>query len=985
MAEKKKRKTKTSEAESKKQNTEVVQDSPENKTTEKSVIIDDNPQTIPNRDQSKMIDLTSDSKPDESARRIKPEDIPDSEYEKILKEFALEETTASTETEEKEASETAFESASDEDISKNTPDTLISDEMQMSSDAGETGEQLNADNPSETILQTDTAEVNSIQPAEQQTVTAVGEQDTTADNSDALKEETQEKTETQTSDNTEEDKDNDVPDKLKSEEKQGDKQKSKTKTLLELFRSRIFLLAMVSFTVTIGLFIYIQIAMARKNAFEVLSLNLDDVKAKIEEECNSKMQSTIFDVKYYIDNREKSFGKEFIIALSKQYEGKTDDSVFLMFLADKFDVTDVLIVGNDGLVKSSSDENLTGFDMDSGNQSKPFLDLLETDGTYMLIQSYQPMAIDNTQWRKFAGVKLKDGGFVQISYGPDKFHSEMDENVRKITGNRRIGETGYLVVFDENGLVVSGPVEDLNGSSITKIGSSIEKLNTFTDGQSREIEVRGTQTDVMGSRIEGYYVLAFLPSSEDQANRRSNTIIAAGLVSITFLAVFLMVFELIKGTILDNLKKISDGLHDIANGDLDVVLDVQGNAEFESLSESINTTVSALRDYKDAEAMRIEEELEYAKSIQHGMLPSVFPPYPNKTEFEIYATMSPAKEVGGDFFDFSLTNDRYLRFCVADVSGKGIPAALFMMRAKTLIKGYGEAGMDVEEIMSRVNDELCSNNEAGMFVTCWLGIMDISTGTIEYANAGHNLPVIIKKNGEVSFLQNKPNFVLAGVSGVKYTRYTTRLEPGETIFVYSDGVTEATNSAKELFGEDRLLTSLELLANQSCEAQCKMLREHIDLFVGDAPQFDDITMLSLLYKGCEDMLTVDANLDNYDQIMDYVDNKLREFGCPPKEVLKINVACDEIIANITSYSYKDKTGPMSVSLEKQDKPRAVVITFTDSGVPFNPMEREDPNVNKSAEERSIGGLGIYMVKNTMDKVEYEYKNSSNILKITKYF
>lgn len=304
-----------------------------------------------------------------------------------------------------------------------------------------------------------------------------------------------------------------------------------------------------------------------------------------------------------------------------------------------------------------------------------------------------------------------------------------------------------------------------------------------------------------------------------------------------------------KKLVVDNIYKINDSLAAITEGELDTVVDVRSHVEFEDLSDDINSTVDTLKRYiKDAEA-RIDAELAFAKAIQHSALPSVFPPYPNRKEFDIWASMHTAKEVVGDFYDYYFVYEETLAFFIADVSGKGIPAAMFMMTAKTLLKSYAETGMSVEKVFIHANEELCEGNDTGMFVTAWMGLLNTKTGLVTFANAGHNPPAVKHSDGTFTYLKTRPGFVLAGMEGVRYRKCEVQLEPGDIIYLYTDGVTEAVNINEELYGEERLLTILNANAAAGTEMICEEVKVNVDAFAGEAPQFDDITMICLKYNG----------------------------------------------------------------------------------------------------------------------------------------
>ena len=251
----------------------------------------------------------------------------------------------------------------------------------------------------------------------------------------------------------------------------------------------------------------------------------------------------------------------------------------------------------------------------------------------------------------------------------------------------------------------------------------------------------------------------------------------------------------------------------------------------------------------NAEKERISTELNLATRIQEAMLPNVFPPFPDRTEIDIFACMDPAREVGGDFYDFFLIDDDHLGLVIADVSGKSIPAALLMMISKILVKNYAMTGMSPAKVLEAVNKQICANNKAEMFVTVWLGILEISKGKLTAANAGHEYPVVKFPDGGFELYKDKHGFVIGGMDGVVYKEYEIDLEAGSVIFVYTDGVPEATDADGNMFGTDNMLSALNGCPDTSSDALIKSVREAVDSFVLDAEQFDDLTMLCIKYKG----------------------------------------------------------------------------------------------------------------------------------------
>ena len=386
------------------------------------------------------------------------------------------------------------------------------------------------------------------------------------------------------------------------------------------------------------------------------------------------------------------------------------------------------------------------------------------------------------------------------------------------------------------------------------------------------------------------------------------------------------------------------------------------------------------------EGSRIESELNIATGIQKSMLPSIFPVFPEHKEFDIYADMIPAKEVGGDFYDMFLIDDKHLAVTIADVSGKGVPAALIMMITRTLIKNTALNKYDVDEIFYKVNNLMCEGNTTNSFVTSWFGILDLETGNIEYVNAGHNAPLVYsKKENKFKFIKTKPNFVLAGMENSKYNKHELRLEPGDKLFLYTDGVVEATSVDKNLYGDERLINYLDDNINSSLKDTIDGLKKDIDKFVGDNEQFDDITMLELhfkeLKKDVAEIMEFKANTEELDNVIIYLDNYLNKYNLSKKLIQKMELVIEELFVNICNYAYKDGNGYFKMTLSYIGDNLKIILE--DEGVEFNPLDARKPDTSLSAEDRNIGGLGILLVKKNMDNIEYSRKDNKNILVLEK--
>ncbi len=313
-----------------------------------------------------------------------------------------------------------------------------------------------------------------------------------------------------------------------------------------------------------------------------------------------------------------------------------------------------------------------------------------------------------------------------------------------------------------------------------------------------------------------------------------------------FTVIYVLIAYLVNQIVVNNIRLINSSLAKITNGNLDEVVTVRNSSEFASLSDDINQTVLTLKGYIDAAEKRIEQELILAKTIQLSALPQNFD-FPGIDSFKLFASMKPAKEVGGDFYDFFFVTKDKIALVIADVSGKGIPAALFMMRSKTAIRSLAESGGTPREILIKANDTLCEGNDAEMFVTAWIGILNLSTGHMVCANAGHEYPAVRRAGGQYELFKDAHTLPLAAMPGTKAKEYEIILEPGDRLFVYTDGVPEALNENTEQYGTDRMLEVLNGTLDMSISDTLAAVAESLNEFKGNADQFDDITMIGFDY------------------------------------------------------------------------------------------------------------------------------------------
>ena len=451
--------------------------------------------------------------------------------------------------------------------------------------------------------------------------------------------------------------------------------------------------------------------------------------------------------------------------------------------------------------------------------------------------------------------------------------------------NMNIGDGGYAMLFSEEGSVISAPgLTDGNANDLSFfLGDNADTIATDMQTNREGVSQSRTQNGevyILYNTIEltGWRFALALPVSgiiapADEAKENiqqitetaqkaagENVLIANVLILLLFavvvLAVVLVTLRVSK-KITHPITQLSEDVRKIGDGDLSYTSNIHTGDEIESLSQSFEHMTVELKEYIEnlskvtADKERIATELSVATQIQTSMLPCIFPAFPEREDFDVYASMLAAKEVGGDFYDFFLIDDTHLGVVIADVSGKGVPAALFMVIAKTLIKNHAQMGKPAGTVFETVNNQLCENNEAGMFVTAFMGILDLQTGKLTYVNAGHNAP-LVEQNGKYEWLKARAGFVLAGMEGMRYREASLDLTPGDRIFLYTDGVTEATNAAQELYSDPRLYETINQTSGMSLTDTLRTVKADIDGFVGDAPQFDDITMLVLEFKGKQD-------------------------------------------------------------------------------------------------------------------------------------
>lgn len=739
-------------------------------------------------------------------------------------------------------------------------------------------------------------------------------------------------------------------------EKSLDYDKPENIKITQTFQIWLMVCVLVAFSLT-SVFTYeMQTQVSYANTDEMLRTNVQDVIEDISYSSDRNLLELVGNVAAEITKLEDITNEE------------------LIEIGRRYDLQEINIVNKKGVIIQSSDPALISFDMKASPITAEFMALLKGEKTY--VQDLRENAYEGKEgsW-KFAGVSLSDERFLQVGCMASRFQRDIDEQVVIVAKNRHIGKSGQVIICNEKGVIVSDG--GMKGESISLLGYTGQ---VFEEGTRFKVTINGEPSYCMYGKSEGYSIISVLPVKEAMFTRDVAVYLLLFIEILIFAALFAQIVFLVKKIVVDNIRKINACLAQITGGNLDVRVNVRTNQEFASLSDDINSTVVALKHYIDEAAARIDKELEFAKRIQHSALPSVFPAYPNRKDFSIFASMDTAKEVGGDFYDFYLLDGNKLCILIADVSGKGIPAAMFMMTVKTMIKGLAENGMEVDDVLTTANNKICENNDAGMFVTVWMGILDLETGMLSYANAGHNHPAIRHKDGMFEFLKVKPNFILAGMEGIKYRKNEYQLQPGDELFLYTDGVTEAQNEEKELFGDTRLLECLNREIGLTVEEICSRVKEEVTAFAGEADQFDDITMLCVKLNEKAEVTTLQLKptKESVPEVMSFLEGELEKMEVPRKIFTKLMIVLDEIYSNILRYS-----GAKMAEVQCSREGDILTLVFKDDGVPYNPLEAKEPDITLSAADREIGGLGIFMVRKLMDTADYMYKDGKNILSLTR--
>ena len=554
---------------------------------------------------------------------------------------------------------------------------------------------------------------------------------------------------------------------------------------------------------------------------------------------------------------------------------------------------------------------------------------------------------------------------------------------------------GGEVFVERNRTIVSSNNPDLVGRSAAEVLSSSNVDNyDFLVEQAAETMLTGTEEDgrFYGVRAligDHFTIIEDAPLQEMYKARTATLLYNAGFLLVMLIVVFVVVRLMLVYIVVEPIRRTNETLGLITEGELQRRVDERTVREFDELSDGINTTVGALKDMMGEVEHRNKQDLLAAKAIQESVLPREFPPFPDIDRFDIYASMKMARDVGGDFYDFFLIDDDKLAFLIADVSGKGIPAALFMMTAKTQIKSYLSSGIPVNEAVDAANHQLCLGNDAGMFVTMFACVLDYRTGMLSYVNAGHN-PPMLHHDGQWEWMRDVSGMPLGLFDGLPYDLHERQLSSADTLYLYTDGVTEAMDKDGALFGEERLEQTLGRYTGMNARSMSVGVRRAITDFTLDAEQSDDITMLTMRYGVPPEksaVMVLPADVNQLIHVYNFIHEELKRRGAPKSVYGPLDIAAEELFVNVCHYAYPDDTpeepGEVRIGFEYDATPPSLTVTISDDGIPYNPLAKPDAVTPDDIMDVPIGGLGILMAKRSVDEMTYERAGDSNVVTFRK--
>ena len=552
-----------------------------------------------------------------------------------------------------------------------------------------------------------------------------------------------------------------------------------------------------------------------------------------------------------------------------------------------------------------------------------------------------------------------------------------------------VGRDGTFIVHPEKELILKETIQEYCKKTDNAADDSIAIRMLAGERGTQSIKIDNKRHFISYAPIErtGWSMCIFVPLEDLYEIGYVLGAIVAIIMLLGVLVVFVVCYLNIR-SVTKPISRFAYTADQIAKGNFMVILpQVKSKDEMLRLRNSFATMqrslIKQIEETKQVNEQkgRMESELQIAQNIQMTMLPKKFPPFPDRSDIDVYAQLKPAKEVGGDLYDFYIRDEKLL-FCIADVSGKGVPASLLMAMTRALFRTVSAHESNPARIVSNINGPMAAENESDMFVTLFVGVLDLPTGRMRYCNAGHCAPLLIDSTGtHIGPLPVEPNLPVGILPDMKYKIQETTIDPNTTIFLYTDGLTEAENTCHVLFGEERLIETLRPLPPQ---ALIEHITETTHQFVGEAEQSDDMTMLAILYaKQQSDVklkrsITLPNDVEEVPQLAVFVDEVCEALELDMSLTMNMNLALEEAVVNVMSYAYPAGTKG-NVNIEAEADEERLKFVISDNGMPFDPTAKEEVDTTLSAEERQIGGLGIHLVRQIMDSVNYEYTDGKNVL------
>ncbi len=730
----------------------------------------------------------------------------------------------------------------------------------------------------------------------------------------------------------------------------------------KLFQKWIFAVVALAFLVTYAISFSVNTRHAKLGALSLIRLKLSDAISQLDNAISNLTRVTQLSDEAVL-LKAQLFAKD--IAADPSL---IKDTERLKLLCHSLDVDELYTLGSDGKIFMAYPE---APDERSVKELWPKLlaDFPEK-GKVTIIPGFQ---------LQYALVsRIDQPGIIVVGDKPEHLiAAQAIADISNFSEGFRVGLSGGVLIAKGDDLICDGMLE-LKEKHLSEL-----KFPDPLPEEGQDFDITINDVDYLACAIQhGEYSLIGLQPESEVFYRRN---LAQSILVIVYLVLFSLIFILIaillNRIVLSGIDKVCGSLHKITDGNLNEIVNVHTCREFNLLSDGINSTVTALKAAIAEAAKRLDNELALAEAIQCSALPRVFPAFPEHHEFDLYATMSPAREVGGDFYDFFMVKDKYLAFLVADVSEKGIPAALFMMTGKTWIKGLALAGLPPEKVFNEANRMLSMDNTAGMFITVFFGWLELSSGNLFCINAGHNPPLLRRRDGSYEYLQVEPDFLLGTLPDVEYTAQRIKLSPGDRLFLYTDGVTEAMNIRQDQFGTERLQKVLNAQADAAPQQTVEDVTTSLAEFSGAEPQYDDVTMLALEYHGCT--LKLKAETASLPELQQFIEQNCERYGFPEgsEPLSQLLIVSEEIFLNIASYAYAPETGTAEVALSYLPEEQLIQITFSDSGIQYNPLESPEPEFAETHDELKIGGLGIFITRTMASNLDYEYTDNRNILTV----